>query len=235
MPEKKQSKTLASTPEGILHLNQQQLFYFFVGLLLIGGLIFALGIMTGKRMVSIAQDGAEELEKLDLQAKIQEKARAATATQSEKKEEEKATESEKKPETKEDAKAGNKETEKPPEAPEKKQSPPPEEKNAEEKRAAKEAPKRISTPNQPPPSKEYDPQGIWTLQVGSVATKEQADKMTAHLKEKGYKVNVSSAEIEGKGTFYRIRVGRFTTKEDAALFQKKYEDEEKTQTMISRF
>ena len=261
---KKTSQPLASTPDGILHLNRQQLFYLFTGLLLIGGLVFALGIMTGKRMVSMALNNTQDLETLDIEADIHKKVveavdkekKPAQIEDADKQKEPKKVKEEKKKEPEKQVKEEKKKAEAAPEkvkeakttAAQKKEAEPKKEKTTEKpkqadekkpepkkKEAEREKPKKISTPNQPPPSKEYDPKGIWTIQVGSVATEEQATRMLADLKKKGYRAGKKTVDLKKKGTRIRIRVGRFSTKEDASEFQKKYEAKEKTQTIISRF
>ena len=57
-----------------------------------------------------------------------------------------------------------------------------------------------------------------TIQVASSTNVKFADKMVAQLKEKGYPAYRVSAEITGKGTWYRVRVGRFNNRSDAVQF-----------------
>ena len=62
------------------------------------------------------------------------------------------------------------------------------------------------------------PEGSFTVQVASSREKEDADGMAARLRKKGYDAFVVPAEIPGKGKWYRVRVGVFPTKEEAASY-----------------
>lgn len=62
------------------------------------------------------------------------------------------------------------------------------------------------------------PKGSFTVQVASSREKEDADGIAARLKKKGYDAFVVPADIPGKGKWYRVRVGVFSTKEEAASY-----------------
>lgn len=62
------------------------------------------------------------------------------------------------------------------------------------------------------------PKGSFTVQVASSREKEDADGIAARLKKKGYDAFVVPADIPGKGKWYRVRVGVFPTKEEAASY-----------------
>jgi len=51
--------------------------------------------------------------------------------------------------------------------------------------------------------------GEYTIQVSSYQTLEEAKAYSSVLERKGYRPFVVAAEIKGKGTWYRVRVGRF--------------------------
>ncbi|MDM8551858.1 SPOR domain-containing protein [Desulfobacterales bacterium HSG2] len=51
-----------------------------------------------------------------------------------------------------------------------------------------------------------------TLQVASYRKLEDADRMVAELKKKGYPAYVAVGKISDKGTFFRVRVGHFKSK-----------------------
>jgi len=69
--------------------------------------------------------------------------------------------------------------------------------------------------------------GNYTVQVSSWATKGKAESEAARLTSAGYTAFVEDAQVSG-GTWYRVRVGRYTTpkeaKEAAAQLSKMMED-----------
>ncbi|MBN1962557.1 MAG: SPOR domain-containing protein [Deltaproteobacteria bacterium] len=57
--------------------------------------------------------------------------------------------------------------------------------------------------------------GEFTVQVSSFQTIEEAKAYAASLERKGYRPFVISSKINGKGTWYRVRMGRFKDVEKA--------------------
>jgi cell division protein FtsN len=70
----------------------------------------------------------------------------------------------------------------------------------------------------PPPSPAASPAaaGALTLQVASLQDAKTADEMVARLSKEGYSAHRTSVTIPGKGRWYRIQVGRFSDREQAA-------------------
>jgi hypothetical protein len=62
------------------------------------------------------------------------------------------------------------------------------------------------------------PGGKFTVQVASYREKGDARELADRLTRKGYQAFVAEAEVPGKGTWYRVRVGRFGTRKEAASF-----------------
>lgn len=60
--------------------------------------------------------------------------------------------------------------------------------------------------------------GSWVLQLSSSQDKQEAERFAAKLREKGYAPAVVEAQVAGKGTWYRVRMGRFATKEAASRY-----------------
>lgn len=60
--------------------------------------------------------------------------------------------------------------------------------------------------------------GRYTVQVASYREEGDARELAAGLSRKGYRAFVTAAEVPGKGTWYRVRVGRFGTRKEAASF-----------------
>jgi cell division protein FtsN len=58
----------------------------------------------------------------------------------------------------------------------------------------------------------------FTVQVASYRDSKDAEELAQRLARKGYQAFVAEAEIPGKGKWYRVRVGRFGTRKEAASF-----------------
>lgn len=75
------------------------------------------------------------------------------------------------------------------------------------------------TPPQPPsapaPKIAAVQSGIYSIQAASVKNKPDAERLVKKLKKRGYPAFVLTSKIEGKGTWHRVRIGPFSTKEDA--------------------
>lgn len=59
------------------------------------------------------------------------------------------------------------------------------------------------------------PSGSWSVQFGASQDQAEADRLAAKLLGQGLTPFVVTAEIPGKGLFYRVRVGQFTDKQEA--------------------
>lgn len=120
---------------------------------------------------------------------------------------------------------------KPKSAPEPKSAPAP--KSPREKRARVKAPVAPETlddaEDRPPgvaakkkaPPKESESLR-YTLQVKAVKSKADADALVDTLRAAGFRPNVVRADIPGHGRYYRVRVGRFGSMEEARAFQRKF-------------
>jgi cell division protein FtsN len=62
------------------------------------------------------------------------------------------------------------------------------------------------------------PGGRFTVQVASYREKRDAQALAGRLAGKGYQAFVAEAVLPGKGRWYRVRVGRFGTRSEAASF-----------------
>ncbi|MBI2068135.1 MAG: SPOR domain-containing protein [Deltaproteobacteria bacterium] len=74
--------------------------------------------------------------------------------------------------------------------------------------------------------------GQFSIQVGSYRAADEAMKAVAQWKGKGYSSFMMVAEVPKKGTWYRVRIGRFVTKEEAQGFLQKFKGKEKTDALI---
>jgi len=60
--------------------------------------------------------------------------------------------------------------------------------------------------------------GIFTLQLSSTQTRADANRFAARLREKGYAPTVVEAQVPGRGTWNRVRLGNFSSRETATRF-----------------
>ncbi len=63
-----------------------------------------------------------------------------------------------------------------------------------------------------------NPDGRFTVQIASFPKLHHAQEMEENLKSKNHPAYIQKVEIPGKGTWYRVRVGKFTNKNDARQF-----------------
>ncbi len=69
---------------------------------------------------------------------------------------------------------------------------------------------------QPPPQVVVDADGKYTVQVSSWQTRRRAERDAQRFNAKGFQAYVQSADLpELGGTWYRVRVGSFATRNDA--------------------
>jgi len=106
------------------------------------------------------------------------------------------------------------------------------------------------TPSEPPPGDtlgtiaqqvaredgaEMAPAGVpggYQLQVSSFKKEAEAQSFAQALRRRGHKAYVEPAEVKGRGTWYRVRVGPFKYKHDATVYRRSFESKEKIVTFI---
>jgi DedD protein len=90
-------------------------------------------------------------------------------------------------------------------------------------RAATEA-GQIAEASQPsaPPGR----QGGYQLQVSSFRSQAEADQFALQLRARGHKAYVVEAHVEGRGTWYRVRIGPFASQQLAASYRAGFEGRE---------
>jgi DedD protein len=68
--------------------------------------------------------------------------------------------------------------------------------------------------------------GNYQLQVSSFKTREEADGFAQQLRVRGHKAYVLEAKVQGRGTWYRVRVGPFPTQAAASSYRSTFEAKE---------
>jgi cell division septation protein DedD len=74
---------------------------------------------------------------------------------------------------------------------------------------------------------------LFAMQLGSFKTYAAAKTFSDKYISKGYKPYIVSAVLPGKGTVYRVRIGRFRDIEDAQEFSSEFEKKEKVSAFIT--
>jgi DedD protein len=74
--------------------------------------------------------------------------------------------------------------------------------------------------------------GGYQLQVSSFKTQGEADTFAAALRRRGHKAYVEPAQVKGRGTWYRVRVGPFKYRRSAAIYRQEFEAKERMVTFI---
>ena len=82
-------------------------------------------------------------------------------------------------------------------------------------RKAESAKQKVATTSKAISPKKDGPPAKFTVQFGSFQQKEKAYALSNKLKKQGYITHVTTTRIEHKGTFYRVRMGAFSTQEEA--------------------
>ncbi len=80
---------------------------------------------------------------------------------------------------------------------------------------------------------EASPDGNWTLQLSAYQDKAEADRFAADLRGKGYAPFVVEAHVAGKGTWYRVRMGRFPSKDAAGRYLTDFQRETQIQAFVT--
>ena len=83
-------------------------------------------------------------------------------------------------------------------------------------KAAEAKPKTAERSLPPKAKTETAVQGRLSIQVASVKDRKAADAMVAKLLKKGYRARRVMGKVPGKGIWYRVRIGYFEKKGDAA-------------------
>ncbi len=186
------------------------------------------GALTGKEATApvekkIDQIAAEKKKADKTEAKSEKKdAKKEEAKVEPKKDEAKSdknddAKSEKKDEAKVEAKVEKKD-----EAKVEKKDEPKSEKKDEAKSDKKADSKDVAT-QEPKAETPKEEKTRYTLQLSSFQDKAEAEAYLAKVKEQGYPAQITQAEVEGKGTFYRVRMGTYRSLDAATTAKADFE------------
>jgi len=96
-----------------------------------------------------------------------------------------------------------------------------------EEKKEKETPREVAKPREEIEAlPKIDPEGKYTVQVGSFQDEKKAKELLETLRLRGYPVFLKQVDIPGSGTWYRTRIGTFKTREDARLYSNNIKNRE---------
>jgi len=75
--------------------------------------------------------------------------------------------------------------------------------------------------------------GAFTLQLGASLNRDDAERQAGRLREKGYAPYIVTAEVPGKGTWYRVRMGSFPTKDAATRYLQDFKRETQAEAFVA--
>ncbi len=196
-----------------VHLDNRQIFALFFGGAVVACLVFVLGVMVGRRIEArerVAAKAAtsatvDPLAALD-ELGADEKADEALAFPT--------------------ALSGGKSPDAvvPPPAPDKVEA---KADKATEKKAEAKPEKKADKKDEPEKKK-------FTLQISSFQDKSEADALVAKLTAAGYKPYVILSDVEGKGTFFRVRIGEYRSKGDASDAKETFERKQRIIAYVTK-
>lgn len=82
------------------------------------------------------------------------------------------------------------------------------------------------------PEVETGKSGGFQLQVSSFKTGPEAEGFAAALRRRGHHAYVESADVKGRGTWHRVRIGPFKYKRSAEIYRQEFEAKERMVTFI---
>jgi len=74
--------------------------------------------------------------------------------------------------------------------------------------------------------------GGFQLQVSSFKVADEAHAFAAALRRRGHHAYIEAADVTGRGTWHRVRIGPFKTKHSAVIYRQEFEAKERLVTFI---
>jgi cell division septation protein DedD len=99
---------------------------------------------------------------------------------------------------------------------------------------AKAEAKPAAKPEAKPEAKIEEPRQRFTLQLSSFQDRTEAEAFLDTVKAQGYQAQITQAEVEGKGTFYRVRMGSYRSLDAATSAKSDFEKASSTSASIMR-
>jgi cell division septation protein DedD len=75
-------------------------------------------------------------------------------------------------------------------------------------------------------------EGLYTLQVVSYETRAEAEQFASALRARGHKAFVALADVPDRAPVFRVRIGPFSTRQEAIAYQDSFENQERMHTIL---
>lgn len=75
-------------------------------------------------------------------------------------------------------------------------------------------------------------EGAFNLQVVTYETRDPAERFADALRARGHRAYLAQADVPGRGRYFRVRVGPFTTRREAIEYQRRFEQSEGMHTLV---
>jgi len=75
--------------------------------------------------------------------------------------------------------------------------------------------------------------GNWTLQLSASQDQAESDRFAAGLRDKGYAPFIVRADVPGRGVWYRVRMGRFGSKDAAQRYLADFQRETQMEAFVT--
>ena len=75
-------------------------------------------------------------------------------------------------------------------------------------------------------------EGEYTLQVASYDSRAAAEAFSNALRARGHATFVTTGDVEGRGRYYRVRLGPFPTRQSAEEYRQEFEQRERMNTIL---
>ena len=211
----------------LFELDNRQMVMVFAGLAVVCLLVFSAGFMAGSRSareeLQLAKKSVDYREKIRaprlIKERLEQEKKEEKPTQTVPIKPQKSIEAVIESATKEEKKVSSEKV-----ASTKPAKAAGETKKEDSKESAKKEP-------DPPAAKE---EKQFFVQVASFPAEKDAAHKESELKKRGYRALVVKAEIPGKGTYYRVRIGPFNRLDRAKAFALAFEKKEKAATFIAQ-
>ncbi len=80
---------------------------------------------------------------------------------------------------------------------------------------------------------EAAPNGQFTLQLSASQSRAEADRFAGQLRDKGYAPYIVEATVAGRGTWYRVRMGSFATRDAAQRYLTDFRRETQLEAFVA--
>lgn len=216
-----------------LSLDNRQIVTFFVAAIVVIGTVFVLGVVVGKKLAGAPAHASapDLLTALDQRAAAMEQVKTSPPPEARLTFQEELT--------KKVADSPTREVAPPPESPAEpakvaspEPAPPPAAETVRQEVPREKLKKAIASVERSP-REVSNPPVAFTLQLSASQAREDADRFAAKLRAQGYQPYIVESDLKDRGRWYRVRMGKFSSKEAAAKFRDDFHRETRLDAFVT--